>query len=220
MISDKLFQTLEDKFQPVSIDSLPPRDSAFVLGSIANPLSSVNDEPQFTDGVDRLLTAIDLLNQNKVGYLILTGKSSMIDHRGLAESTQLKQYLIKRGFNAEKILIDDESRNTVENFKYGLTVAKEKQLYHHYLITSAFHLYRSMLVFETLKDNHEIDELITMTPIPVDYRSNRIPPGIEGFIPSAHGIYKSSIALKEYIGLIAYSAKGYINYHRLLQDLW
>lgn len=218
-ISDRLFQSLEDKFKPANLDSLEPADSAFVLGSMANPLASVNEQPQFTDGVDRLLTAIDLFNSKKVRYLILTGKSSMIAHSGLAESTQLKQYLIKHGFSAEHILIDDESRNTVENFKYGLTVAKEKNLQNHYLITSAFHLYRSMLIFETLKDKHEIDQNITMIPIPVDYRSNRTPPGIEGYVPSAHGIFKSSIALKEYIGLISYSINGYINYRRLLQDL-
>jgi len=57
-----------------------------------------------------------------------------------------------------------------------------------------------------------------MKPFPVDYRSDRIPSGIEQYFPASHSAYKSSLAIKEFMGLLAYTAKGYISFDRLVSD--
>jgi len=223
MISTDVFanyalRLLEDRFPRRSVADAPPVDAVFVLGAISNPLASVDETPQFTDGVDRLLTAMDLFKAGKVRYIILTGKSALIDHKGNAESEDLKNYLIQRGFPADRILVDADSRNTVENFLYGLKLGEEHNLRSYYLVTSAFHMYRSVLTYDRVKADHYADLPIEMKPFPVDYRSDRIPSGIEQYFPASHSAYKSSLAIKEFMGVAAYTAKGYISFDRLVSD--
>lgn len=218
IFSNYTLRLLEDRFPRHSVAEVAPADAVFVLGAISNPLASVDETPQFTDGVDRLLAAMDLFKAGKVRYIILTGRSSMIDHKGNAESEDLKNYLIQRGFPADRILIDAESRNTAENFLYGLKLGKEHNLRSYYLVTSAFHMYRSVLTYDRVKADHYADLSIEMKPFPVDYRSDRIPSGIEQYFPASHSAYKSSLAIKEFMGLLAYTAKGYISFDRLVAD--
>lgn len=213
-----LLRLLEDRFPRLTVTEVAPADAAIVLGSISNPLASVDETPQFTDGVDRLLTTMDLFKAGKIRYIILTGKSLLIDHKGNAESEDLKNYLVQRGFPADRILVDAESRNTAENLQYGLKLGKEHNLRSYYLVTSAFHMYRSALTYDRVKAEHYADLSIEMTPFPVDYRSDRIPSGIERYFPTALSVFKSSIAIKEFMGLLAYTAKGYISFDRLVSD--
>jgi uncharacterized SAM-binding protein YcdF (DUF218 family) len=216
--ANRALRLLEDRFSRRSIADAPPADAVFVLGAISNPLASVDATPQFTDGVDRLLTAMDIFRAGKVRYIILTGKSALIDHRGNAESEDLKKYLVERGFPANRILVDAESRNTIENFLYGLRLGEAHQLRSYYLVTSAFHMYRSMLTYNRVKADHYTHASFEMRPFPVDYRSDRIPSGIEQYFPAAHSAYKSSLAIKEFLGLLVYAARGYINPEQLLID--
>ncbi len=213
-----LLRLLEDCFPRLTVTEVAPADAAIVLGSISNPLASVDETPQFTDGVDRLLTTMDLFKAGKIRYIILTGKSLLIDHKGNAESEDLKNYLVQRGFPADRILVDAESRNTAENLQYGLKLGKEHNLRSYYLVTSAFHMYRSALTYDRVKAEHYADLSIEMTPFPVDYRSDRIPSGIERYFPTALSVFKSSLAIKEFMGLLAYTAKGYISFDRLVSD--
>jgi uncharacterized SAM-binding protein YcdF (DUF218 family) len=213
-----LLRLLEDRFPRLTVTEVAPADAAIVLGSISNPLASVDETPQFTDGVDRLLTTMDLFKAGKIRYIILTGKSLLIDHKGNAESEDLKNYLVQRGFPADRILVDAESRNTAENLQYGLKLGKEHNLRSYYLVTSAFHMYRSVRTYDRVKADHYADLSIEMTPFPVDYRSDRIPSGIERYFPTALSVFKSSLAIKEFMGLLAYTAKGYISFDRLVSD--
>ena len=207
IIASQIMASLEDRFPRQSIDDLQPADAAFVLGGITNTLAKVDNEPQFTDGADRLFAAIDLYKAGKVRYIILTGKSALIDHKGIAESEELAEYLVKRGFRKEDIITDRESQNTIENYQNGLRLAQEKNLHSFYLITSAFHMQRAMTTADQVIGQAFAGASFIMMPFPVDYRSDRITSGIEAFFPSAHAILKASLAIKEYIGIVAYQVR-------------
>lgn len=214
-VADTVLQSLEDRYPVPSVSSAPPADGIFILGGMSNTLARVDDQPQFTDGVDRLLVAMDLFRAGKASYIILTGKSSLIDHKGVAESEDLRQYLIARGIPSDRVLIETESRNTIENFEAGLRLAKEHGLHRILLVTSAFHMDRSMAIVDSVRKESFADTPFTITPFPCDYRSDRIRSGVEAYLPSAHAMFKSSIALKEYMGLFTYAARGTIPWSRL-----
>jgi hypothetical protein len=55
-----------------------------------------------------------------------------------------------------------------------------------------------------------LEQEITIIPYSVDYRSLRQIAGIEDFFPSDGGLAKSTTAIKEFIGIIAYKIKGYL----------
>lgn len=218
-VADTILRSLEDRYAVPSVARAPQGDAVFVLGGMSNTLAKVDDQPQFTDGVDRLLVALDLFRAGRASHIILTGKSALIEHKGTAESEDLRAYLIAHGVPADRVLIETESRNTIENFEAGLTLAKAHRLHRVFLVTSAFHMYRAMATLDQVRLANFADTPFEITPFPCDYRSDRLRSGIEAYVPSAHAMFKSSISIKEYMGLIGYAARGTISWSRLFHDI-
>ena len=78
------------------------------------------------------------------------------------------------------------------------------------LVTSAFHLPRSLATFDKRSG-------LTVIPIACDFllpereRFGRPTPGsfVQDLLPSAEALYLSSLALKEHLGLALYRLKGW-----------
>ena len=78
------------------------------------------------------------------------------------------------------------------------------------LVTSAFHLPRSLATFEKRSG-------LTVIPIACDFllperqRFGRPTPGsvVQDLLPDAGALYLSSVALKEHLGLVLYRLKGW-----------
>ena len=67
----------------------------------------------------------------------------------------------------DRILVEGESQNTVQNAAYTARILKEHGLERPILVTSAFHMKRSVLNYEKLG--------IEVVPYPTDYMTNRHP---------------------------------------------
>ncbi|GIX41318.1 MAG: hypothetical protein KatS3mg129_1051 [Leptospiraceae bacterium] len=207
--ASRFLQILENQFQPIEIQLAEPIDAVIVLGGLSNPLRMVTNLPEFTDGVDRILIAEKLLQLKKTKYIILSGATGYIRQNILPESITLKKYL-KLTIPEQYILIDDKSRNTYENAIESLKICKQHGFKKVYLITSAFHMYRAYSVFQKVLKKYYSEKEIIIIPYPVDYRSLRQIAGIEDFFPTDSGLQKSTIAIKEFIGIVAYKLKGYL----------
>ncbi len=208
-IGSRMIQILEDQFPKIELEKAEMVDAVIVLGGLSNPLRMVSNFPEFTDGVDRILIAEKLYQLKKTNYIIISGATGYIRQNIMPESIPLKKYLsysIPENF----ILIDDKSRNTYENAIEALKICKNYSFKKVYLVTSAFHMYRSYRIFQKVLKDHYPIENIAIIPYPVDYRSLRQIAGIEDFFPSDFGLHKSTIAIKEFIGIIAYKIKGYL----------
>lgn len=211
--SDILLRSLENQYPQILPAEAPEADSIIVLGGMTQQTAYRQGNPEFSAGVDRLITGVDLLRENKADQLIISGGSGLILQRGLYEADVLRIWLIERGYDAEKIIAENSSRNTAENAHNSLALLpcnqsasqEENQPYRILLVTSAFHMPRSMAVFQ--KANNCNVEII---PVPTDFRSSRFFPGPEVLFPSPGGLLNSTIALKEYIGYFAYSIQGFI----------
>lgn len=62
-----------------------------------------------------------------------------------SEAAIMENYLVSKGISADKIIKEDKSRTTVENFKFSADILKEKlgSNCSVALITNIFHIYRS-----------------------------------------------------------------------------
>lgn len=210
-IASKLLQILEDRFPIISLEKSETVDAVIVLGGLSNPLRQITNFPEFTDGVERILIGEKLYLLKKTQYMILSGATGYIRQSITPESITLKQYLLYT-IPEKSILIDDKSRNTYENAQESIKICKEYSFKKVYLITSAFHMYRSYYVFQYVLKQKYPDYSLTILPYSVDYRSLRNIAGIEDFFPSDNGLHKSTIAIKEFIGIIAYYLKGYLSF--------
>jgi len=103
---------------------------------------------------------------------------------------------LKTSFNAEVVWQEHKSRNTAENAIYSIAILKENNIDSVYLVTHAWHMLRSVKVFE--------QNGIKITPAPTVFTPDRDIFLLIDFIPSAAALYKTRIALHEYIGIIWY----------------
>lgn len=99
----------------------------------------------------RLNSAIELSNQIKDVPIIVSGGQG--ENESLSEAKAMKLYLISKGVNEARIIMEDKSTNTYENFKF--TKEKILEIFNDThptitIITNNFHMYRSKIISENL----------------------------------------------------------------------
>lgn len=92
---------------------------------------------------ERLLTALELLRTFDFNKIILTG-GAVASVR--TEAVIMKDYLIRNGVAAEKILLDHEAVDTIENLENCRAIMELHQLKTSVLISNSFHIRRIQLI--------------------------------------------------------------------------
>ncbi|HEX3047839.1 MAG TPA: YdcF family protein [Bacillota bacterium] len=191
LISNLLIHSLEYRYQP-------PRqvrgDVIIMLGGGATlDTPNLHGQGHLTGpAANRLLTCMQLYRELKTP-LILSG--GQVTKTTGVEAEIARRLLLETGIPAERILIENKSRNTTENARY---TKKLLQKYHYrrpILVTSAFHMPRAVKQFQKSG--------VKVLPCPTDYRTR---PSYRfewaSLIPSAGAMEETSVALKEYLGLL------------------
>jgi uncharacterized SAM-binding protein YcdF (DUF218 family) len=193
-VSDLLMKSLESRYTP----------SANIKGDVLIMLGggAISDAPDI-DGAgqlsgaaaNRLLTTARLYHKTKLP-IILSGGEVFTDSGN--EALIAKRQLLALGVPEDKIIIESKSRNTEENAKYTKLLLEKYNFKQPILITSAFHMERSVRNFNTIG--------IHTQPYPTDYRSSPHSSAYANkFVPSAGSLSNVSIILKEYLGIAALS---------------
>ena len=168
---------------------------------------SVNDESmdrvQFYRGVDRLIQAIDLYKRGYIKKIIFTGGSGRLLHPEMKEGELVKPYILKMGVSPEDLYIENESQNTRENAVFTKKlIDKEKIKGNFLLITSAFHMRRSLGCFKKAgidTDPYSTDRYGGSPKFEFDYL----------FIPNISSINDWTGFIHEMIGYFTYRIMGY-----------
>ena len=123
----------------------------------------------------------------------------------LKEASRLKEYAISFGVPANKVFIEDNSRNTHENAQYSMRFLSEKGLDQDtfLLITSAFHMRRAAACFD--KENAKYVPFTTgYFSRPLDWTPDEL------FLPSLDAMSSWHLLMREWVGMLAYKVAGYI----------
>lgn len=97
----------------------------------------------------RLNAAIECIEKNDSAYIVVSGGQG--EDENLPEAHAMSKYLQDKGVDKEKIIIEDESRNTNQNFKFSKEKIKEhsnKSLeeINVKIVTTDFHAFRSSIL--------------------------------------------------------------------------
>lgn len=177
-------------------------DVGIVLGGM-----SVYDEelqrPQFYRGVDRLLQAVELYKLGMIKKVVFTGGSGRLLHPEMKEGDYIKRYMVFMGIPEKDIIIESQSQNTRENALYTKNLLEERKLTGRYLlITSAFHMRRSMNCFKTVG--------LDVTPYSTDrYSGPRKWEFDHLFIPNTSALNDWYTLIHEVVGYVTYKVIGY-----------
>lgn len=142
---------------------------------------------------NRLITAAELYKKLDIPIIISGGQ--VFENTG-KEANIAKNILINMGIPKDKIFVEVKSLNTTQNAKFTKTILDNNNFKNPILVTSAFHMERSVIQFRKYG--------ISVLPFPTDYQTNIKPKfTFNDLIPSGDSIQKISIAVKEYIGILA-----------------
>lgn len=92
---------------------------------------------------NRLDKAVEYHSENPDAIIVVSGgRGNKIK---ASEAAVMEEYLISKGVPSDKIIKEDKSRTTVENFKFSADLLKDKfgENYSAVIITNVFHIYRS-----------------------------------------------------------------------------
>lgn len=129
--------------------ALPSADAVIVLGA------GLRGEDVSQILANRLDQALDYLQTSPNAVIVVSGGQGASEVR--SEASAMAEYLIDHGVNPEKIILEDQSTSTRENFKFSKTILDNyfsNQPYTAVFVTSAFHVWRAELIAK--KDNWPI----------------------------------------------------------------
>lgn len=190
-------QPLEDRFPSQPQLELPPTGIIVLGGAIDEDVSHWRHMPSLTDAGDRIVAGALLARRYPQAKLVFSGGSAVF---GVAdrpsEAHVAKKLWLDMGVPEDQILIEDRSRNTFENAAFTKTLIAPQPDQNWLLVTSAFHMPRSIGIFRRLGFN--------VIAYPVNFRT---PGGGQEWRMRFDGTINArnfDIALREYVGLIAY----------------
>jgi len=106
----------------------------------AKPFTSIDAIVVLAGGEGRIQEAIDLYEQHKPSYLIISG---------VGKKFNIKKYSAKTDLSIdEAVIIERFSESTVENAIEAFKILSDKKSSKILLLTSAYHMYRSLYVFK------------------------------------------------------------------------
>jgi uncharacterized SAM-binding protein YcdF (DUF218 family) len=153
---------------------------------------------------DRVLQAFRLYKAGKIKKILITGAS--LDYQmelGKGETSSAAALLVQWGVAPGDILFEEKARNTRENALYSARILKQKFPNGRYiLITSAFHMRRSLGCFEKAG--------VKTDTFPADYQGGYNDINFSNlFIPDAVAFSDFSVLWHELVGYVVYKLAGY-----------
>ena len=194
-VSRLLLIGLENKYPFVDV---PPQKIKYVVvldGGIANSQSTLPPTSRLSSSSNaRILEGIRLYNQINDGYLMLSGGGSSLFLHKESPCLLLKDMAILLGVEEQRIILECQSRDTYEEAKELKKILGGKPFL---LVTSAFHMPRSMYIFKKLG--------LKAVAAPSDFKAQGKKRYVFfDFLPKISCLMNSSQAINEYFGLVFY----------------
>jgi uncharacterized SAM-binding protein YcdF (DUF218 family) len=184
-------------------DELNHFDAAILLTGMAT-FDPATNRLEFNDRTDRLMQAIRLYKENKIGTLILCGGPVTVSGSDTLEPELLKTYIEALGIPETHILIESKSRNTHEN-AVNMKRLLDSNLPNgkYLLISSAAHLTRATMCFAK--------EGIQVSPYSTDRYSGPVKYDIDYLLlPSSATLFNWEKLLHEWVGILVYKLQGFV----------
>jgi uncharacterized SAM-binding protein YcdF (DUF218 family) len=191
---------LEDRF-PLPGPDLPPLSGIIVLGGETDPeLSAARHLPILAPQAGRLTVGAALARRFPQTRLIFSGGSAGLRDLAGTEAEAVRQLWIALGVPPQQMLFETQSRNTWENALFTRAVVRPTPGETFLLVTSAYHMPRSIGIFRKAG--------FKVLPYPADYMTfgdsrDYVPIHLE-----YDNLEMLTAALHEWIGLAAYHLTG------------
>ncbi|MBK8176879.1 MAG: YdcF family protein [Rhodospirillales bacterium] len=198
-VSDAVMRPLEDRFAPPMIETLNPTGVIVLGGAVeTGVVAETRDTAPLNDRAERMTKSVELAHRFPDMQIVFSGFSNSLAPEGPSEADIAQRFFEAQGIDPKRIRYERRARNTFENVLFSEALVQPAAGETWLLLTSAFHLPRSVGVFQALG--------WPVVPLPVDYRT---PIGESRFsFDIGEGNENLDLALHEWVGLLAYDLTG------------
>lgn len=200
--SESLVRALESRHpRPAALDMRQQVGIVVLGGALSSPeLWDSHRQVGLNEQAERMTEAVALMRRHPHLRMLFTGGIANLSATGTTEAARAQVFFEAMGVDPARVVYEEASRNTYENALYsaGLPGVDRKQGW--LLLTSAFHMPRSMGVFRKSGWN--------VTPWPVDYRTTAHDSWFDFSI--RYGPELWALALHEWLGMAAYRIAGWV----------
>lgn len=204
VVSKWLLGTLEGQYPAVAVEKWPRVQAIVVLGGSLRSPNTRHTDIELSEASDRILEAARLYKAQKAPIILMSGGNiDFLSAANLPPESQLMAQLAEE-FDVPKavLLTETTSRNTYENAKNSWEILHPKGINQILLVTSAFHMPRSVAIFNKIG--------FTVIPATTDFLSGDDDVDwLLNTLPSAEALSNSTLALKEWVGLLTYRLRGW-----------
>jgi uncharacterized SAM-binding protein YcdF (DUF218 family) len=198
-----LLYPLEQRFPPWDSARGAP-DGIIVLGaSIEADLSAAHGTPVVRSSPDRIITAAALALRYPNARVVFSGGSANVISNDAREADFAGAVFESLGVAKSRLIMERASRNTVENAQFSKALVAPKDGERWLLVTSAFHMPRSVALFR--KAGFPVE------PYPVDWRVGARGDLLSFTNSATDGLGRTDLGVREWVGLIVYWATGRID---------
>lgn len=195
-----LLQGLEERF-PRPAGDPPDLQCMIVLGgAFETEVTTTRGGIEMSAGGDRFVEALRLARKFPEARILVSGGDGSITGGYEGDGDIAKRFFPIFGIGRERLVEEAQSRTTFENAVNTKELLKSNGLSNCLLITSGYHMPRSIGIFRKLD--------IPVTPRPTDYRTTgKVRLGLDFTQPSLNAQHMAT-AIREWMGLVGYYVAG------------
>jgi uncharacterized SAM-binding protein YcdF (DUF218 family) len=145
-----LLRPLEERFPPPPADIPAPAGIIVLGGAVDTEKSEARGQIYFRPDAARMTAGVELTRRYPSARLVFTGGSGGLLGEGPAEAIGARKLWLSLGVPEERMMFEAKSRNTWENALFTRDLVKPKPGETWLLVTSAWHMPRSVGIFQHL----------------------------------------------------------------------
>jgi uncharacterized SAM-binding protein YcdF (DUF218 family) len=195
-----LMLPLEQRFPPWDPSRGPPDGIVVLGGAIMPEISAARGVVALNESAERITTAVELARRYPDARIVFSGGSASLKPGGPLEAPYAVREFEALGVAHDRITAEEQSRNTVENAVFSRLIAQPKPGERWLLVTSAFHMPRSIAVFRAAG--------FPVEAYPVDWRTRGWADERRPFLSFTNGLTMTDTAAHEWVGLLVYRLTG------------
>jgi uncharacterized SAM-binding protein YcdF (DUF218 family) len=199
-LGNALIIPLEQRFPPWDFARGVPDGIIVLGGAIAPDISAARNDAALNEAAERMTAVPELARRYPDARILFSGGSGALIYDEGNEAEFALRLFESLGIARGRILLEDRSRNTVENALFSKAIAQPKGGERWLLVTSAYHMPRAIGIFRKVG--------FAVEPYPVDWRTRGLVDVWRPFPTMGEGLRRTDIAVREWVGLAVYWLTG------------
>jgi uncharacterized SAM-binding protein YcdF (DUF218 family) len=195
-VPNALLRALENRYPVPTAEAVGRHVGVMVLGGATEhpDIYQAHGQVPLGGAAERMTVPVGLLRQHPQLQLVFSGGEGRLLATGVTEAELAKAFYQQQGVDMGRVVLEGGSRTTRENAIQVAAMLGERCKQPWLLVTSAWHMPRSVPEFETVG--------CQVTPYPVDFRTGATTAWTEYSL--ARSLLLWQTALHEWLGLWVY----------------